>query len=106
MNYELNDLVSGAILACCWAIGLFFSRFYRETGDRLFWRFALAFWLLGVERIALFLVDVTEEWRGWVFLLRLAAFLTIIGAVVDKNRLTATPRREPRRRLRRIRDTP
>lgn len=99
----MNEFVSGAILACCWVIGLFFSKFHRATGDRLFHRFAFAFWLLGVERIALMLVDVADEWRGWMFLLRLAAFLTIIVAVVDKNRATAGTRRAAR--FRRARQT-
>ena len=102
----MNEFVSGAIFACCWVVGLLFAKIHRTTSDRLFLRFAIAFWLLGVERLVLLVVEVGEEWRGWVFVLRLAAFLTIIGAVVGKNRASRTTRTARRQaRLRRIRQT-
>lgn len=88
MNATLQaGLFISGMLATGYAIAtLFFLRFWRETGDRLFAYFALAFALLLVQRIAL---AVVVGWRGdtwWYYLIRLVAFLLIAAAIVDKNR--------------------
>jgi len=84
-------LVSGAITMGYAVAGLFFLRFWRETRDRLFLIFAGAFWVLGLQRLALvFSRDMVEEDTA-LYLIRLLAFLLILGAIVDKNRSTAQP---------------
>ncbi len=86
-------LVSGAITMGYAVAGLFFLRFWRETHDRLFLIFAGAFWVLGLQRLALvFSRDMVEDHTG-LYLVRLFAFLLILGAIVDKNRSTAQPPR-------------
>jgi hypothetical protein len=66
--------------------GLFFLRFWRDTGDRLFAMFAAAFFLLGVTRLGLaFSQDYSEGHTYWYWM-RLAAFLLILVAIADKNR--------------------
>jgi uncharacterized membrane protein len=82
----LLGLVSGAILMGYGVCALFFLRFWRQTHDRLFLVFALAFGLLGVQRLALVLTEPVEEWRTGLYVIRLLAFLLILGAIVDKNR--------------------
>jgi hypothetical protein len=77
--------LSGAVMLGCAAIGLFFLRSWRRTGDRLFGFFALAFLLLAVERWVLVLAPA-HELRYSIFLIRLAAFVVILIAIVDKNR--------------------
>jgi hypothetical protein len=84
---HLADLVSGAIVMGYFVAGLFFLRYWRDTRDRLFLVFAMAFWMLGLQRILINLVDVGAEDQAAFYLLRLAAFLLIIYAVVDKNRI-------------------
>jgi hypothetical protein len=79
-------LVSGAILMGYAVCALFFLRFWRQTRDRLFLVFALAFGLLGMQRLALVLTEPLEEWRTGLYIVRLLAFLLILGAIVDKNR--------------------
>jgi hypothetical protein len=76
----------GAAAMACIVIGLFFWRFWRQSLDRLFLMFALAFWILAVDRSVLGLVAFSSEWRGYVFLLRLLAFCLILYGIVDKNR--------------------
>jgi hypothetical protein len=79
-------LVSGAIVMGFWVCGLFFLRFWRRTADRLFAIFAAAFWLLGLQRLAL---ATHAEWNGEnarLYLLRLLAFAMVLAAVIDKNR--------------------
>ena len=79
-------LISGAIVMGYAVAGLFFLRFWRETRDRLFLIFALSFWLLCVQRLALtFTRHMIEDDTG-LYLIRLFAFLLILGAIVDRNR--------------------
>jgi hypothetical protein len=76
----------GALAAASGIAGLFFLKFWRLSGDRLFAFFAVAFWLLGLTWIVLGVGNVAVESRHHVYLIRLAAFLLIIVAVIDKNR--------------------
>lgn len=80
------NFLSGVICAGSLTAALFFLRFWRQTGDRLFAIFSLAFALFAASRLVLALLDEGNEARTWVYLLRLAAFILIIVAVVDKNR--------------------
>ena len=82
----VTAFVYGAIAMGCAVAGLFFLRFWRATRDRLFVYFAAAFWGLAVERMMFLGLSVHEESQHWIFLVRLAAFLLIIAAIVDKNR--------------------
>jgi hypothetical protein len=81
------NFLSGVIFAGSLTAALFFLRFWRQTGDRLFAMFSLAFTLIGVSRLILAVLEEGNEARTWVYLLRLATFLLIIVAVVDKNRV-------------------
>jgi hypothetical protein len=66
--------------------GLFFLRFWRDTRDRFFLYFAVAFWLGGVAWATLGLTTVSAEAEPYIYLIRLLSFLIIIAAIVDKNR--------------------
>jgi hypothetical protein len=66
--------------------GLYFLRFWRDTADRLFLMFALAFFILAVNYGVLGVVVDSDEWRVPAFVLRLLAFLLLIYGIVDKNR--------------------
>jgi uncharacterized membrane protein HdeD (DUF308 family) len=85
----MTMLISGAIVTAYAVAGLFFLRFWTETGDRLFGIFAIAFWMLGVQRLLLALQLDPTDGHVWVYLLRLLAFVLILGAIVDKNRAGA-----------------
>lgn len=80
------QFVSGLIVAGYAVAGLFFLRFHHRTRDRLFLAFAVAFWLLAAQRTALtqYAGDVAAP--TWLYVLRLAAFVLIAAAIVDKNR--------------------
>lgn len=87
MGDALKALVSGAMVMGYLAAGLFFLRFWRDTRDRLFAIFAVAFWLLAVQRAVLsIVVHQGHEGGVWIYVLRLLAFLLILVAIVDKNR--------------------
>lgn len=78
----------------CWGMlamaglvaSLFFLRYWRATGERLFAFFAVGFALLAVNWIALSEIDPAYEARHLIYLLRLGAFMVIIVGIVDKNR--------------------
>jgi hypothetical protein len=78
--------ISGATALAFVVASAFFLRFWREAGERLFAMFALAFAVLGVNRILLSCVAEAHEGRSWFFLVRLVAYLLILAAIVDKNR--------------------
>lgn len=82
----VSHLISGAILMGYLVAGLFFLRFWRETRDRLFLIFAIAFVILGAQRIALVLTREMLESQTGLYVVRLFAFLLILAAIVDKNR--------------------
>jgi hypothetical protein len=82
----MEDCIMGAMAMACAVIGLFFLRFWRETGDRLFVIFAVAFWLFGVTRAALAILPDSSEHGLVIYLVRLAAFGLILIGVIDKNR--------------------
>jgi len=82
----MEDLLMGAIAMASAVAGLFFLRFWRETKDRLFLIFAIAFWLLGATRIGLAISPERAEGDTFWYWVRLAAFLLILAAIADKNR--------------------
>lgn len=81
----LVPFLSGAIVMGFVLAGLFFLRFWKRTGDRLFLAFTLAFWLLGLAQALLAFSVVPVEERSWLYLLRLAAFVLILLAIWGKN---------------------
>jgi hypothetical protein len=82
---NLHTLLSGASMFASLVAATFFVRFWIDTRDRLFSLFALAFALLAVNR-ALLGLEVAREAHQYVYLVRLAAFVIIALAIVDKNR--------------------
>jgi len=86
MTTELVAALQVMAATAGWIAGLFFLRFWRETGDRLFVFFAGAFWCLALSWILLALLDPTDETRPYAYAIRLVAFGLIIVATVDKNR--------------------
>lgn len=78
--------LQGAVAMGCLVAGVFFLRFWQQSRDRLFLRFAWAFWLLALSYTLLGLVSVATEWRVYVFVVRLLAFCLIIYGILEKNR--------------------
>lgn len=77
--------LAGAIVTAFLACGLFFVKFWWRSRDVLFLAFAGAFWLLALNAALVALVPEPGEARSWFYLLRIAAFLLIVLAVIRKN---------------------
>jgi hypothetical protein len=82
----MNLFISGVLVTGYLVAGLFFLRFWKQSRDRLFAFFAVAFWLLATQRGALAMVEHGSPESAWLYALRLVAFLLILAAVIDKNR--------------------
>jgi uncharacterized membrane protein HdeD (DUF308 family) len=82
----MRFFLSGMFTALAFVVSLFFLRFYVRTHDRLFICFASAFMLLGVERVMISILEISNENVGLVILMRLVSLSLILAAIVDKNR--------------------
>lgn len=82
----VHAFLSGAIAIGFMIIGMFFLSFWRQTRDRLFVMFSSAFMLLAIERVILILVSPINEFRPFLYSVRLLAFALIIAAIADRNR--------------------
>lgn len=85
----IYEVISGALMVCCFVAGLFFLKFWKKTHDRLFMLFSLSFFLLSFERLLLGYLGATNEPMPMVYLIRLIAFLLIIFAIINKNKETS-----------------
>jgi len=87
-GFLLGVIVTGSLTAAG-----FFWRFYRQTRDKLFLAFAAAFAIEGVNRTAFLLVDKPNEGSPIIYMVRLVAFLLILGAIVAKNHDASPPKK-------------
>jgi peptidoglycan/LPS O-acetylase OafA/YrhL len=81
---------SGAIAMAYLMVGLFFLRFWKRSRDRLFVFFAIAFWILALQRVGLALTSERLEDDTFFYVIRLFAFVLILVAIWDKNRTGAS----------------
>jgi hypothetical protein len=81
-------MLLGAIAMASLIAALFFLRFWRETRDRFFLLFAMAFFIEALSRAALGLTVASQEYAPFFYTMRLLAFGLIIVAIIYKNRAT------------------
>src|SRR4051794_3851616 len=88
---RVSEFIAGASFLASAAIATWFVTRWARDRARLFLGFAIAFGLLALHYLLLpfFLPDADE--KPAVYLIRLAAFGVIIGAVADLNRRRAAP---------------
>jgi hypothetical protein len=83
--FLLHGFLLGVIATASVAAGGFFLKFWRQTRDTLFLAFGVAFIIEGLNRAALLLFEHPNEAHPAIYVIRLAAFLTILAAIVNKN---------------------
>jgi hypothetical protein len=82
----MNSVILGAVAMASAIAALFFLRFWKQTGDRLFLLFSLAFAVDAVGRTVLALGMVSGEQEPLVYMARLVTFALILLAILNKNR--------------------
>jgi hypothetical protein len=82
----MNSVILGAVAMASAIAALFFLRFWKQTGDRLFLLFSLAFAVDAVGRTVLALGMVSGEQEPLVYMARLVTFALILLAIINKNR--------------------
>ena len=75
----------GVIAASSVVAALFFFRFWRDTRDSFFLAFAASFFIEGLNRTAVLLVERPNEGSTLTYLIRLVSFLLILFAILRKN---------------------
>lgn len=92
MTYTV--FLAGISMATFGASGLFFLKLWTASRDRFFIFFSIACGFLSIERVfALFVAGTfsplrseSSEFTGWIYLIRMTAFIMILIAIVEKNR--------------------
>lgn len=82
----IEQTLFGGIAIASMVAGLFFFRFWHQTRDRFFLYFALSFWIEGLNRLALSLLEVGDEQSPLFYGVRLLAYGLILWAIWRKNR--------------------
>jgi hypothetical protein len=80
------SFLHGAVAMGLVVAAIFFLRFWQQSRDRLFLRFASAFFVLSFSYTLLGVISVATEWRVYVFAVRLLAFCIILYGIFEKNR--------------------
>jgi hypothetical protein len=83
----INYMMLGAVALSCFIASLFFLRFWKTTRDRFFLFFSLAFFIEGIGRVLLGVLNYSGEEEPFFYLIRLFSFLMILYAIIDKNRI-------------------
>lgn len=81
----MEKMIIGATVMACFTITAFLINSWQRTRDRFFLFFAVSFFVDGAGRILMGVFDYPEETKPLIYLMRLAAFLLIIIAILDKN---------------------
>lgn len=81
----MSEFLFGALCMSAAVAALVFLRYWKLSSDRLFLFFAAAFAILAAQWAMLAALTPHDEYRPYVYLIRLGAFVLILWGVVDKN---------------------
>lgn len=82
----MRHFVWGALSMASLTAALFFLRFWKQSRDRLFLFFCVAFLVFSLSWLVLALSSPGLETAPYVYLVRLVAFCLIIAGILEKNR--------------------
>lgn len=82
----MNAVLLGAVAMASFVATLFFLKFWRQTRDRFFLLFAVAFALDAATRLTLALSELSHEQEPLFYAGCLVTFGLILLAIADKNR--------------------
>ena len=79
----MREFVAGLLTMGYMVSALYFLRFWRRSGERLFVFFALAFALLAAQRLGLTFLTAIDS--NWLYGTRLLALLLLLAGILEKN---------------------
>ena len=82
----MHPFLNGVSACSSLIAGVLFLKFWRETRDRLFLWFALAFWMFAFNWTSIATMQPVDEAQHLYYLSRLTGFVFIIAGIIDKNR--------------------
>ena len=82
----MNQLLLGGIAVSCFAVGLFFLRYWRSSRDRFFLFLMLSFWIEALNRVHMAVGQSSNEDLPIHYVVRLVSYGLILIAILDKNR--------------------
>ena len=88
-TFLLGALAMGYLIS-----SLFFLKFWRSSGDRLFLYFALSFLTEAINRTAFALGEYARDDSPMYYGIRLLSYLLILWAILEKNFARSASRRE------------
>jgi hypothetical protein len=77
----IASFLNGVAAMACLAIATFFVRFWRESDDRVFACFGVAFAVFAVNYALLGLLPYADDRRAYAFILRLIGFVAILTGI-------------------------
>lgn len=83
---SLNQFLLGGIAVGSFAVGLFFLRYWRSSGDRFFLFLMLSFWIEAANRTDMAITRTWNEDTPVHYVIRLVSYGLILVAIWDKNR--------------------
>ena len=81
----IEGFLLGVIAAASLTASVFFLRFWRDTRDSFFLAFAAFFLVEAGIRLTLLFFSRPNEGSPWIYVVRLAASLGILFAIIRKN---------------------
>jgi hypothetical protein len=82
----MHPFLHGISACASFLAGVLFFRFWRDSSDRLFFWFGLAFWMFALNWSSIAYSQPTDEARYLYFVPRLLGFVLILVGVIEKNR--------------------
>ena len=82
----INGFLLGLTVSASLTAGIFFLKFWKQTQDRLFLAFSVAFIIESINRIGFLFLDAPNEGNAVLYGIRLASYLLILIAIINKNR--------------------
>lgn len=81
----IEAFLLGVVVTLSLVAALFFFKFWRRSRDSLFLAFGAAFLIEGLNRLGYLFLENPNEGAPAIYIVRLVAFLLILGAIVRKN---------------------
>ncbi|HEY2035692.1 MAG TPA: DUF5985 family protein [Steroidobacteraceae bacterium] len=84
----MRTFMWGVLTMASLVAALFFLRFWRETRERLFVFFSLAFLGMAAAWVGLAIINqpTDEAQQEYAYIVRLVAFVILLIGIIDKNR--------------------